>query len=70
MQVARVGHCMVKKDGIVYALGGNGIHCEMYNVKADRWKPMKSFLRHEIYNASACVMNEKIYVFGQSHGLS
>ena len=68
MKTARILHCMARKDGIAYVIGGaddQGItgHCEQYDLSRNQWSSMK-YLNQVRAGASACVINDKVYVFG------
>ncbi|CAL9690271.1 unnamed protein product [Knipowitschia caucasica] len=72
MITARYYHCSVALRGCIYAIGGyrGGApekDCEFYDPLKKQWFPVAQMIQG-VGNATACVMDEKIYVTGGHYG--
>ncbi|NXU47121.1 KLH23 protein, partial [Turnix velox] len=72
MRDARYYHCAVTLSGRVYALGGyrKGApvqEAEVYDPLQDKWLPIANMIKG-VGNATACVLQEVIYVTGGHYG--
>lgn len=72
MITARYYHCSVALRGCVYAIGGyrGGAperHCEFYDPLKKKWFPVTQMIQG-VGNATACVLEDKIYVAGGHYG--
>ncbi|XP_077175887.1 kelch-like protein 23 [Paroedura picta] len=69
---ARYYHCAVTLNGCIYALGGyrKGApteEAELYDPLKKKWIPIADMVKG-VGNATACVLNEAIYVIGGHYG--
>ncbi|XP_065108376.1 kelch-like protein 23 [Paramisgurnus dabryanus] len=72
MLTARYYHCSVALRGCIYAIGGYTAGAptrgtEYYDPLKKNWFPVADMIQG-VGNASACVVNERIYVTGGHHG--